>query len=142
MSYGNGLMHVGNGGRSYLHHTGGMVSFSSSFHVDVASGVGAFASSTISAFAEYRPRLLTRFAVDALTNALGRQAAARAAAADVPLANAAAYVGRYSGPAGAFEVRAGRAADDRRRTAQSARAAAVGRRHVPHDPSLRSANSR
>ena len=69
MSYGNGLMHVGNGGRSYLHHTGGMVSFSSSFHVDVASGVGAFASSTLSAFAEYRPRLLTRFAVDALTNA-------------------------------------------------------------------------
>ena len=32
MSYGNGLMRVGNGGRSYLHHTGGMVSFSSSFH--------------------------------------------------------------------------------------------------------------
>src|SRR4029453_4356739 len=38
MSYGNGLMHVANAGRSYLHHTGGMVSFSSSFHVDVASG--------------------------------------------------------------------------------------------------------
>ena len=71
MTYGNGLMHVGNGGRSYLHHTGGMVSFSSSFHVDVASGVTAFASSTIGAFEEYRPRLLTRFAVDALTNALG-----------------------------------------------------------------------
>ena len=78
MTYGNGLMHVGNGGRSYLHHTGGMVSFSSSFHVDVASGVAAFASSTIGAFEEYRPRLLTRFAVDALTNALGgRPAAAR-----------------------------------------------------------------
>src|SRR5947209_7145716 len=50
MSYGNGIMHVGEGGRAYLHHTGGMVSFSSSYHVDVASGVGAFASSTISAF--------------------------------------------------------------------------------------------
>ena len=81
MTYGNGLMHVGYAGRSYLHHTGGMVSFSSSFHVDVASGVGAFASSTITAFADYRPRLLTRFAVDALTNALGRTAAAGAAAA-------------------------------------------------------------
>ncbi|MGH6784010.1 MAG: serine hydrolase domain-containing protein, partial [Sphingomicrobium sp.] len=33
MHYGNGLMHVGSGGHSYLHHTGGMVSFSSSFHV-------------------------------------------------------------------------------------------------------------
>ena len=81
MTYGNGLMHVGNAGRSYLHHTGGMVSFSSSFHVDVASGVGAFASSTISAFAEYRPRLLTRFAVDALTNALAGRPLPRAAAA-------------------------------------------------------------
>ena len=80
MRYGNGLMHVGNGGRSYLHHTGGMVSFSSSFHLDTASGVGAFASSTLSAFAGYRPRLLTLFAVDALTAALRRTAAAAAAA--------------------------------------------------------------
>src|SRR6476646_918122 len=39
MSYGNGLMHVANGGRSYLHHTGGMVRFASSFHVDPASGM-------------------------------------------------------------------------------------------------------
>ena len=70
MTYGNGLMHVGTGGRAYLHHTGGMLSFSSSFHVDVASGVGAFASSTINAFAEYRPRLLTMFAVDAIGAAL------------------------------------------------------------------------
>ena len=60
MQYGNGLMHVANGGRRYLHHTGGMISFSSSQHLDIDSGVGAFASSTISAFADYRPRLLTR----------------------------------------------------------------------------------
>ena len=69
MWYGNGLMRVGSGGRSYLHHTGGMVSFSSSFHLDLASGVGAFASATVGAFLEFRPRLLTSFAVDALTNA-------------------------------------------------------------------------
>jgi CubicO group peptidase (beta-lactamase class C family) len=107
MSYGNGLMHVANGGRYYLHHTGGMLSFSSSFHVDVASGVGAFASSTITAFADYRPRLLTRFAVDALTNALaGRPLPAPPPLQD-RLAGASAYVGRYSGPAGAFELRAG-----------------------------------
>jgi CubicO group peptidase (beta-lactamase class C family) len=107
MAYGNGLMHVSNGSRSYLHHTGGMVSFSSSFHVDTASGVGAFASSTISAFAEYRPRLLTRFAVDALTNALAGKPLPPAPPLDVALANPAMYVGRYSGPAGTFEVRAG-----------------------------------
>jgi CubicO group peptidase (beta-lactamase class C family) len=107
MSYGNGLMHVDGGGRAYLHHTGGMISFSSSFHVDVASGVGAFASSTISAFAEYRPRLLTRFAVDALTNALSGRAPPAAPSLQAQLGNPASYVGRYSGPAGAFEIAIG-----------------------------------
>lgn len=107
MSYGNGLMHVAERGRRYLHHTGGMLSFSSSFHVDVASGAGAFASSTLGAFAEYRPRLLTRFAVDALTDAaLGRPLPAPPSL-DIGLPNAASYAGRYSGPSGAFDVRAG-----------------------------------
>ncbi len=108
MSYGNGLMHVGDAGRAYLHHTGGMLSFSSSFHVDIASGVGAFASSTINAFAEYRPRLLTRFAVDALTNALAGKPLPSPPPLQAPLANAASYIGRYVGPAGAFEVRSGK----------------------------------
>jgi hypothetical protein len=107
MSYGNGLMHVAEGNRRYLHHTGGMISFSSSFHVDVASGAGAFASSTISAFAEYRPRLLTRFAADALTNAANGRPLPSPPALDAGLPNAASYVGRYSGPGGAFEVRSG-----------------------------------
>jgi hypothetical protein len=108
MRYGNGLMHVGDHGRSYLHHTGGMLSFSSSFHVDVESGVGAFASSTINAFAEYRPRLLTRFAVDALTNALIGRPLPAPPSLQAPLANAPAYAGHYSGPGGAFEVRSGK----------------------------------
>jgi CubicO group peptidase (beta-lactamase class C family) len=106
-SYGNGLMHVSEGGRAYLHHTGGMLSFSSSFHVDVASGVGAFASSTINAFAEYRPRLLTRFAVDALTNALAGRPLPAPPTLDTPVANAAGFVGRYSGPSGSFEIQRG-----------------------------------
>jgi CubicO group peptidase (beta-lactamase class C family) len=107
MSYGNGLMRVGNAGRTYLHHTGGMVSFSSSFHVDVASGVGAFASSTLSGFAEFRPRLLSRFAVDALTNALANRPLPAPPALGVMLPGSAADVGRYSGPGGKFEVRPG-----------------------------------
>jgi D-alanyl-D-alanine carboxypeptidase len=107
MTYGNGIMHVASAKRSYLHHTGGMVSFSSSYHVDVASGVGAFASSTISAFAEYRPRSLTRFAVDALTNAAAGQPLPTPPRLETPLAYAAAYVGRYAGPDGNFEVQAG-----------------------------------
>jgi CubicO group peptidase (beta-lactamase class C family) len=108
MTYGNGLMHVANAGRSYLHHTGGMVSFSSSFHIDLASGVGAFASSTITAFADYRPRLLSRFAVDALTSALAGKLLPSPPRVDTPLANPVAYVGRYSGPGGLFEIRAGK----------------------------------
>jgi hypothetical protein len=107
MTYGNGLMHVGHAGRSYLHHTGGMVSFSSSFHIDVASGVGAFASANLSAFAEYRPRLLTRFAVDALTNALAGRPLPAPPPLDVPLPNSASYVGSYAGPGGAFDIRLG-----------------------------------
>jgi CubicO group peptidase (beta-lactamase class C family) len=107
MSYGNGLMHVSNGGRSYLHHTGGMVAFSSSFHVDIASGVGAFASSTLSGFAEYRPRLLTRFAVDALTEALAGRPIPTPPPLSVGLPNAASFVGRYTGPGGAFEIQPG-----------------------------------
>ena len=107
MSYGNGLMHVGGNGRAYLHHTGGMVSFSSSFHLDPASGVGAFASSTISAFAEYRPRQLTQFAVDALAEVLAERAVPAAPSLETPLPNAMAYIGRYVGPAGKFEIRAG-----------------------------------
>ena len=108
MSYGNGLMHVGGNGRSYLHHTGGMVSFSSSFHLDIASGVGAFASSTLSAFAEYRPRVLTRYAVDTLIEALAGRAVPAAPSLAVPIANPSAYVGRYEGPSGVFHVRPGR----------------------------------
>jgi hypothetical protein len=107
MSYGNGLMHVGSRGRAYLHHTGGMISFSSSFHVDVASGVGAFASTTLSAFAEYRPRLLTQFAVDALTNAAEGRPLPAPPPLERPLANPASYVGNYAGPSGSFEVRPG-----------------------------------
>jgi CubicO group peptidase (beta-lactamase class C family) len=107
MTYGNGLMRVTNGGRTYLHHTGGMVSFSSSFHLDVASGVGAFASATVGAFLEYRPRLLTSFAVDALTNAASGRPLPGPPSLLVGLANAAGYVGSYSGPAGTLQVTPG-----------------------------------
>jgi len=84
-----------------------MVSFSSSFHLDMASGVGAFASSSITGLAAYRPRLLTRFAADALTSALSGRPVPAPPPLDVPVAHASAYVGRYSGPNGAFEIRAG-----------------------------------
>jgi len=107
MTYGNGLMHVASAGRSYLHHTGGMVSFSSSFTLDLGSGVGAFASTNLSAFAEYRPRMLAWYAVDALTNALAGRPLPLPPRLDIPVPNAAFYLGRYSGPSGEFGVEPG-----------------------------------
>lgn len=59
--YGAGLAHAPIEGRTLLHHTGGMVSFSSSIHVDPIAKVGAFAS-TNSGGQEYRPRDVTAFA--------------------------------------------------------------------------------
>jgi hypothetical protein len=132
MTYGNGLMHVGDHGRSYLHHTGGMISFSSSFHVDKVSGVGAFASSTISAFAAYRPRLLTQFAVDALTDALAGHPLPEPPSLETRLPHPNSYVGNYSGPAGEFEVRAGGA----NWGPDSYSKSGSGRRVPPSDPAL------
>lgn len=93
--YGLGLMHRIDDGRPLLHHTGGMVSFSSSFHVDAAAGLGAFASCAVGGI-NYRPRALTLFAVRAL------RAAAAGAAIPAPPAlgalpeNAGDFVGSYA----------------------------------------------
>lgn len=57
--YGNGLARLIIDDRHYLHHTGGMVSFSSSMHVDAEAGVAAFASSNVSFDFGYRPRDIT-----------------------------------------------------------------------------------
>jgi CubicO group peptidase (beta-lactamase class C family) len=107
MAYGNGLMHVEDKGRRYLHHTGGMVSFSSSFHVDSGNGIGAFASSTISAFASYRPRKLTLFAVEALAAAEAGRPLPGPPPLETPIKNAKDYAGRFSAGGRAFEIRGG-----------------------------------
>jgi CubicO group peptidase (beta-lactamase class C family) len=49
-------------GAPCLHHTGGMVAFSSSFHADPAAGVGAFASVN-ARIGGYRPRQTTAYAI-------------------------------------------------------------------------------
>lgn len=60
--YGNGLARLIIDERSYLHHTGGMVSFSSAMHLDPEAGVAAFASSNIGVSLNYRPRDVTLYA--------------------------------------------------------------------------------
>jgi CubicO group peptidase (beta-lactamase class C family) len=107
MRYGNGLMHVEDKGRRYLLHTGGMVSFTSAFHIDTANGIGAFASSNLSAFTEYRPRGLTLFAVQALSAAEAGQPVPEPPALERPIHSPGDYVGRYRAGERAFEVRGG-----------------------------------
>lgn len=52
-------------GHTYLRHTGGMVAFSSALHVDLQSGIGAFASVNAN-LSGYRPVLVARYALDLL----------------------------------------------------------------------------
>jgi CubicO group peptidase (beta-lactamase class C family) len=107
MRYGNGLMHVEDQGRKYIHHTGGMVSFSSSFHVDAGNGVGSFASTNFSAFPEYRPRKVTMFAVQALAAAEAGQPIPDPPPLATAIKQPEEYVGRYTGASRSFEVRGG-----------------------------------
>jgi CubicO group peptidase (beta-lactamase class C family) len=60
--YGNGIGTVLVDGKPCLHHTGGMITFTSSFHVDPVAGVACFASVNGS-LGDYRPRKTTAFAV-------------------------------------------------------------------------------
>ena len=64
--YGNGIAHIRQNERAYLHHTGGMVSFSSSLHVDREAEVAAFASGNIHYATNYRPRDVTLYACQLL----------------------------------------------------------------------------
>jgi D-alanyl-D-alanine carboxypeptidase len=63
-AYGYGIAVDTLDGHKILRHTGGMVAFSSSIHVDLESGVGAFAS--INAMQGYRPTAVTEYAVQLL----------------------------------------------------------------------------
>jgi len=67
-AYGNGIARVAIDGRNYLHHTGGMVSFSSSIHVDTEAGIAAFASSNVGGL-NYRPRDITLYGCQLLRTA-------------------------------------------------------------------------
>jgi CubicO group peptidase (beta-lactamase class C family) len=97
--YASGFAKVDIDGKPALHHTGGMVLFTSSFHVDPAAGVGCFASVN-GRIGPYRPRKTTQYAVQLM----------RAVRAGKPLPDApdplayrkiekpAPYLGRWVGP--------------------------------------------
>ncbi|MET0309971.1 MAG: serine hydrolase domain-containing protein [Sphingomonas sp.] len=60
--YASGFATVSIDGKPALHHTGGMILFTSSFHVDPAAGVACFASVN-GRLGPYRPRKVTTYAV-------------------------------------------------------------------------------
>jgi CubicO group peptidase (beta-lactamase class C family) len=64
-SYGYGLWVSDSEGRTLLRHTGGMVAFSSAMHVDLTSGIGAFASVNAN-LNGYRPNVVVKYALDLL----------------------------------------------------------------------------
>jgi D-alanyl-D-alanine carboxypeptidase len=99
-SYGYGIGVDSLDGHKILRHTGGMVAFASTIHVDVDGGVGAFAS--INAMQGYRPTPVTEYAV----RLLRAQRESKALRPAPPIAdarevdNAADYAGTFAAPSG------------------------------------------
>ncbi len=104
--YGYGIAIDRLDGHTRLRHTGGMLSFASALEVDLDAGVGAFAS--VNAMQGLRPRPVAEYALRLLRACQGTGPLPEPPAAADPLRveGAAAYAGRYSGHAGALEVRA------------------------------------
>jgi D-alanyl-D-alanine carboxypeptidase len=95
-SYGYGIAVDTLDGHKILRHTGGMIAFASSIHVDLDGGVAAFAS--INAMQGYRPTAVTQYAVRLLR--AQREAktlpAAPAIADPLEVDNAADYAGTFT----------------------------------------------
>jgi D-alanyl-D-alanine carboxypeptidase len=95
--YANGLAVVPVGGRDLLHHTGGMLAFSSAIHVDPVAGVGAFASTNVG-LVPYRPRDITAYACERLRAVVENGAAPVAPVLPPKPPKLADYAGRYTAP--------------------------------------------
>ena len=132
--YGNGIAHIMQGERAYLHHTGGMVSFSSSLHLDRAAGVAAFASGNVHYATNYRPRDITLYACQLL------QAAQDDAPAPTPketkpiVKEPAQFTGTFTAESGdAFEIVAVNDGVNMRRSDRETKMQPVGDRHFACD---------
>lgn len=95
-SYGYGIAVDTLDGHKILRHTGGMVAFASSIHVDLDGGVAAFAS--INAMQGYRPTAVTEYAVRLLRAEREAKTLPKAPAIADPLEvdNAADYAGIFA----------------------------------------------
>jgi CubicO group peptidase (beta-lactamase class C family) len=107
-SYGYGIAVDMLDGHKILRHTGGMVAFASSIHVDLDGGVAAFAS--INAMQGYRPTAVTEYAVRLLRAERESKTlpAAPSIADPLDVSNAADYAGTFTAPDGRTLVFAAR----------------------------------
>ncbi|HVT97188.1 MAG TPA: serine hydrolase domain-containing protein [Acidobacteriaceae bacterium] len=106
-SYGYGIAVDTLDGHKILRHTGGMVAFASSIHVDLDGGVAAFAS--INAMQGYRPTAVTEYAVSLLRAEREAKSLPSAPAISDPrdVDNAADYAGSFTAAdGGKLEFRA------------------------------------
>jgi CubicO group peptidase (beta-lactamase class C family) len=106
--YALGVGVVQNGGRALIHHTGGMIAFCSSFHVDAAAGVACFASTNTN-IEGYRPRDVTAYACHLFRTLRDGQPAPAARAIELgdTVEKPADFEGDYkSGDGAAFSIRA------------------------------------
>lgn len=100
--YGNGIARVRVDDRDYLHHTGGMVSFCSSLHVDIEAGVAAFASSNVHYSFGYRPVRVTLLACEALRARAAKTVIAVTKPPFDPPEEPAQYAGRFTAASGDY----------------------------------------
>jgi CubicO group peptidase (beta-lactamase class C family) len=106
--YALGVAVIQSEGRSLIHHTGGMIAFSSSFHVDAEAGVACFASTNTN-IDGYRPRDITAYACHLLRTLRhgGTTPAPRPITLGDTVEKAADYVGDYrAADGGGFAIRA------------------------------------
>jgi Beta-lactamase len=105
--YGNGVARVTADGRTYLHHTGGMVSFCSALHVDPEAGIAAFASSNVGYPLNYRPRDVTKHACRLFKAARDGEAAPAPSPTRLSVEHPEQFAGTFTAANGsAFEIRA------------------------------------
>ncbi|HKU16048.1 MAG TPA: serine hydrolase domain-containing protein [Steroidobacteraceae bacterium] len=102
-SYGYGIAVDDLDGNPLVRHTGGMVSYMSALQVDIAAGIGGFAS--VNAQQGYRPNAVVQYGLRLMrAHAEKKQAPARPAPdSELEVANAADYAGTFKGERGQLE---------------------------------------
>jgi CubicO group peptidase (beta-lactamase class C family) len=102
-SYGYGIAVDELDGNPLLRHTGGMVSYMSALQVDIAAGIGGFAS--VNAQQGYRPNAVVKYGLQLMRAQVEKKKAPAPPPADseFEVANAGDYVGVFSGEQGQLE---------------------------------------